>query len=150
MIRPFTSWLFTVRNRRRADQRLARGGLSLLEVLLSIAVLGASMVVIGNSFFLGARSALRARLRSDANILCDAKMAELVAGALPLASTGAQPIPENADWTYSVNIQPSLQRGLLMATVSVEQASKDVTVPISLSIVRFVPDPDYDPEEDEE
>ncbi len=133
-----------------AKRRTVAKGLSLLEVLLSIAILGASMVVIGNMFFLGARSAMRARLRSDANILCDAKMAELAAGFLDLASTSGQAIAENPEWTYSVDIQPSAQRGLLVATVTVEQADANVPVPVSLSVVRFLPDPDYEPEEEEE
>jgi Tfp pilus assembly protein PilV len=125
-------------------------GLSLLEVLLSIAILGASMVVIGNMFFLGVRSAMRARLRSDANLLCDSKMAELAAGLLPLSAVNGQPIAENQDWTYSIDVQPSIQRGLLVATVSVEQADTSVPVPVSLSIVRLIPDPDYEPDEEEE
>lgn len=145
-LRPFLSrFRFT---RRRATA--SRPGLSLLEVLLSIAILGGSMVVIGNMFFLGARSAMRARLRSDANILCDAKMAELAAGFLPLSSSGSQPIAENPEWVYSVDVQSSAQRGLLVATVTVEQSDTSNPVPVSLSVVRFLPDPDYEPEEDEE
>jgi hypothetical protein len=121
-----------------------------LEVLLSIAILGGAMVVIGNMYYLGARSALRARLRSDANILCDAKMAELAAGFLPLTSSSGGPIPDNPEWTYTIDVQPSAQRGLLVATVTVEQSDASVPVPISLSVVRFLPDPDYEPDEDEE
>lgn len=145
---------FKIRNykheSRAGECPLPKKGLSLLEVLLAVAILGASMVVIGNSFFLGVRSAARARLRSDANILCDAKMAELAAGIIPLTSVSGQPIEENQAWTYSIDVQPSVQRGLLVATVSVEQADSSVPVPMSLSIVRFLPDPDYEPEEDEE
>ena len=126
-----------------------RRGLSLLEVILSIAILGGAMVVIGQLFNLGYRSARQARLRSDANILCDSKMAELAAGVIEAASTGGQPIAENPDWNYSVDIQPSQQPGLLTATVTVEQSPDAAAFPISMSIVRFVPDPDYEPEEGE-
>ncbi len=127
-----------------------RRGLSLLEIILAVAILGGSLVVIGNMYFLGARSAMRARLRSDANILCDAKMAELAAGYIPLSSSGGQPIPENPEWMYSVDIQPSIQRGLLTATVTVQQSDSAAATPITLSIVRFLPDPDYEPEAEEE
>jgi general secretion pathway protein I len=130
--------------------RKSPSGLTLLEIILSIAILGVSMVVIGNMFYLGARSAMRARLRSDANILCDAKMAELAAGILPLSGVNGQTIPENPQWSYSLDVQPSLQRGLLMATITVQQADANSSTPMSLSIVRFVPDPDYEPEEDGE
>lgn len=124
-----------------------RPGLSLLEVLLSIAILGGAMVVIGNMYFLGYRSAIRARLVSDANILCDTVMAELAAGILPPNSIGSQSFQDNPEWAYSIQIGQSLQPGLLVANVIVQQADPNVAVPVSVSIVRFVPDPDYEPEE---
>ena len=82
-------------------------------------------------------------------MLCDSKMAELASGVLDVASTGSQQIPENPQWTFSIDIQPSQQLGLLVATVTVEQSPDVSPTPISMSIVRFVPDPDYDPEESE-
>ncbi len=132
-----------------------RNGLSLLEVILSIAILGVSMAAIGNLFNLGLRHARQAQLRSDANILCDTKMAELVAGVIPAESTGNQTIAENPNWDYSIDIQNSEQVGLLIATVTVNQVSSQNGAPtsglsgnpVSLSIVRFLPDPDYEPEE---
>lgn len=128
--------------------RCRRGGLSLLEVILSIAILGGAMVVIGHLFNLGYRSALQVRIRSDANLLCDSKMAELAAGVLPAQSTGNQSIAGSPGWNYSIDIQPSLQPGLLTATVTVEQNAETSSTPTSMSIVRFLPDPDYDPDEE--
>lgn len=129
--------------------RRQRHGLSLLEVILSIAILGGAMVVIGQLFNLGYRSALQARLRSDANMLCDSKMAELAGGVIDATSTGVQQFPNNTQWTYSVDIQPSIQLGLLVATVTVEQSPDVTQTPISVEVVRFIPDPDYEPEEEE-
>ena len=105
------------------------------------------MVVIGHLFNLGYRSALQVRMRSDANLLCDSKMAELAAGVLPAKSTGNQQISESPGWNYSIDIQPSQQPGLLIATVTVEQNAETSASPTSMSIVRFLPDPDYDPDE---
>lgn len=127
-----------------------RSGLSLLEVILAIAILGGSMVMIGNLYFVGYRSALIARLRSEANILADSKMAELAAGVLPLESAGRGPIPESPGWVYSVQLQDSFQAGLFLVTVAVEREDDVSSVPTGVSIVRFIPDPDYEPEEDEE
>ncbi len=126
---------------------LRRRGLSLLEVILSIAILGGAMVVIGQLFNLGYRSALQARLRSEANILCDTKMAELAAGVLPANSSGSQSIDDSPGWSYAIDLQPSQQLGLLVATVTVEQTEESSATPVSMSIVRFMPDPDYEPEE---
>lgn len=122
-----------------------RAGLSLLEVILSIAILGGAMVVIGQLLNLGYRSAVEAKIRSDANILADSKMAEVAAGVLELQSAAERPFNENPDWLYSVQVQQSPQLGLLMVTVTVEQSPVSSANPISFSLVRFVPDPDYDP-----
>ena len=42
--------------------RRKRDGFSLLEVILAIAILGGSMVIIGQGFFLGYRSVRNARM----------------------------------------------------------------------------------------
>ncbi len=128
--------------------RPPRSGLSLLEVILSIAILGGAMVVIGALVNLGYRSAAQAKIRSDANILVNTKMSEVVAGVLPLESTSAAPIEENPQWKYSVEVEEAQQLGLLLLTVYVEQAN--AANPIGMSVVRLVPDPDYDPNEDVE
>lgn len=120
-------------------------GFSLLEVLLSIAILGGAMVVIGQLVNLGYRSAIEAKIRSDANILVDGKMAEVSAGIIELQSVSASVIEENPDWMYSVDVQQSAQLGLLMVVVTVEQTPNSASNPISMSVVRFMPDPEYDP-----
>ncbi len=127
-----------------------RGGLSLLEVLLSIAILGGSLLVIGNLVGHGYRAATEARLRSEATILCDTKMAEISAGVLDLESVSDVAIEENQEWEYSVDVEPSNQTGLLIATVTVRQSPAVAANPLSLSLVRFIPDPDYDPTADDD
>lgn len=124
-----------------------REGLSLLEVILAMTILGVSMVMIGRLYFLGYRSALQARYRSECNMMVDAKMAELAAGVLPLESAGGQ-VEENPEWVYEVEVEPSLQPGLLLATVRVSRADTS-SISMSISLVRMIPDPDYEPEEDE-
>lgn len=127
-----------------------RNGLSLLEVMLSIAILGLAMAVIGNLFYLGGRSAQRTRFLSDANIICDTTMAELAAGVIEPNSVGTQVVADNPTWSYSIDIQASDQLGLLAATVTVQQTDTAAPVPVTMSVVRFIPDPDYDPEEETE
>ena len=73
-----------VQRRRRSR---VRSGLSLLEVILSIAILGMALIVIGELIRIGFRSATSARVRSEAQMACDTKMSEIVAGVLPLEST---------------------------------------------------------------
>ena len=126
-----------------ALHRKNRAGLSLLEVLLAIAILGGSLAVISQLVRLGSISALETRLRSEANILADTTMAELSAGVLELQSYGVTPFQNNEDWYYEVNVQNSEQLGLLLVKVTVGQSK--VEEPLMVSLFRFLPDPDYDP-----
>ena len=122
-----------------------RKGLSLLEVILSIAILGTSMAVIYQMLDVGYRSAVETRARTDANILVDTKMAEVAAGVLPLESASGILIEEDPDWEYSVDVANAEQNGLLSVTVTVQQSS--VENPIAISVVRFMADPEYEPEQ---
>lgn len=130
-------------------QKSRRSGLSLLEVLLSVAILGGAMVVISQMLSLGYRAAIEARLRTDAAIHCDSKMAEVASGALPLSPVSGESVEEDPNWVYAVSIQPASQVGLLAVTVTVTQANANSGNPVSLSVVRLLPDPDYDPAAEE-
>ena len=129
---------------RAKRRRERRRGLSLLEVILSIAILGTSMAIIGQVFFAGYRSAVKARDLSDATILCDSVMAELAAGSIDFQSTSAATIPNIPGWEYSVETVESDVSGLLLTTVAVSRTGSSA---VSMSIVRMLPDPDYVPEE---
>ena len=120
-----------------------RKGLSLLEVILAIAILGVSMAVLYQMLGVGYRSAIETRARTDANILLDTKMAEVAAGVIPLENAGGVEIAENPDWEYSVDVAEADQIGLLSVTVTVQQT--EVARPLAISVVRFMADPDYDP-----
>lgn len=134
----------------RANRNLSCGrrGLSLLEVLLAIAILGGSLAAIGGLVRIGILSALQTRLRSEANILCDTKMAELSAGVLELREFSLTPIQNEPGWVYSVGVESSNEVGLLYVTVTVGQSES--VDPMEVTINRFMPDPEYDPSELEE
>lgn len=125
----------------------SRHGLSLLEVVLAIAILGVSMVAIVGLLNVGYRSAASSRARTEAAIHCDTKMAEVAAGVLSLDSVSGSTISDAPNWVYSVDVQPASQLGLLVVTVTVKQSNNSIS-PVSMSIVRFMPDPDYDPNEE--
>lgn len=120
-----------------------RRGLSLIEVLLAIALLGTSMAIIYQLIGVGYRSAMETQLYTDAAILVDSKMAEVASGVLELESVSQMTIEEAPDWLYSVQVGDSDQAGLLVVTVTVERA--DGADPIEISVVRYMADPDYDP-----
>jgi general secretion pathway protein I len=138
-------------------RQTSRKAYSLLEIIISLAILGGAIVSIGQLMYLGSRSAAMTRDLTLMQMLCDSKVAEVAAGALPLQTATDQPIDGADGWKYSVQITRGQQEGLLTATVVVEQDIPNlVGNPLSFSITRFLPDPDYEgtiapspPEEEE-
>lgn len=149
MFRPHHTFEIRRPNQGLGLGRVMRGrrcGLSLLEVILAVAILGTSMAIIGQVFFAGYRSAVKARDLSDATILCDSVMAELSAGSLEVESTAGATINGIPGWEYSIETTESEIPGLLLTTVSVSRQNVNS---VSMSIVRMLPDPNYSPEEDQ-
>ena len=138
--------IFHQNHRNRRFKHSNRNGLSLLEVILSIAILGVSMTVISQYFYLGYRAADRARRQFDATMICDSVMAELAAGVIDAGSSSSADVPNNPRWQYSIEVVDSDVTGLLLATVSVRQRD---TQNIEMSLVRLLPDPDYIAEEEQ-
>ena len=99
------------------------------------------MAAIGQLVQQGMKAGGTARVQSYAQILADAKMAEVASEVLPLSSTSGSPIDDAPGWQYSVDVQPADQIGLLVVKVTVQQASGDR--PIAFSVVRFMPDPNF-------
>ena len=121
----------------------SRAGLSLLEVILSLSILGISMVAVGHLFNLGFRSAADVQLRSEANMIADTTMAEIAAGVIDI-SAGGGAVEGNPEWQYEVNSQQSEQPGLLSVSLLVSREN-DPDNNVSVSLVRFVPDPNFEP-----
>jgi general secretion pathway protein I len=121
-------------------------GLTLLEVIVSIAILGAAMALIANVIYVGSRSAGRVRWSSEAQLLGDSKMAELSAGIVPLQSAGLSVLPENPRWSWSVDVGAAQINGLLMATVTVQPTDGGADPRQRFTLTRWLPDPNYTPE----
>lgn len=134
-----------MKHQRRLPRRAAaRRGLTLLEVMLALAILGGSLAVIGELMRIGARHAEAARDQTTAQLLCENMMAELVSGVLPLSATTAAPVDDSqyaADWAYTVEIQPIDQQGLVSVRVTVEQNPQSYSRPASFSLTRWMVDP---------
>lgn len=127
--------------RRKRNRHARRAGLSLLEVVFSIAILGTALAAIGYLVQQGMRAGGTARVQSYAQILADAKMAEIASLVLPLESNSASPIDDAPGWTYAVHVAPADQVGLMVVKVTVNQATGDR--PVEFSVVRFMPDPNF-------
>jgi len=128
MSRPFTS-----RRRHR--------GLSLLEVILAIAILGGALAVIGQLIRIGARSAAAARDLTAAQLYCESALNEVAAGVIEPVAASDMPCDETGEWMYSVAVEPVDDGGLLSVTVTVTQSPDFAVRPVTFSLTRWLIDP---------
>jgi type II secretory pathway pseudopilin PulG len=121
-----------------------RTGLSLLEVMLSLAILGGALAVIGELTRLGSRSAEIARDETIAQRLCENKLAEIAAGLVfPTAVTMApvEELEDQNEWLYTIEIQQLQQTGLIGVWVTVQQNADTISRPVTFTLVRWMIDP---------
>ena len=132
------------RKKQRSRRRL---GLSLLEVMLALAILGGALAIIGELMRLGVRNAESARDLSTAQVFCEAKINEIAAGLLPPQPIASTPIEEiaslgaDAPWLYAVDVEQIDQQGLISVKVTVTQDPSVAARPIEFSLVRWMIDP---------
>jgi type II secretion system protein I len=116
-------------------------GLSLLEVVLALTILGASLAVVAQLVRLGTHSAEEARELAVAQLLCESKLEEIAAGAAPCEAVSGTPSETMAGWQYTVTTSSLDQTGLLEVRVTVEQSESSRTPPLSFTLVRWMIDP---------
>jgi hypothetical protein len=128
----------------RFRSRCARRGLSLMEAMLSLAILGGALAAIGELIRLGARAAEEARDLTKAQLICDSIMGEVVAGiAKPTAAT-RQECPTDPGFVYTLQTASASVPDLLHVKLTIErQADIKINNPRGLkySIERMLPDP---------
>ena len=77
---------------------------------MALAILGGSIVVIGELMRIGARNAEQARDLSTAQILCETKVNEIVAGLIPPQAVVEVPVEDvetmdsPGEWMYSISV----------------------------------------------
>ena len=86
-----------------ATRPVRRGGFSLLEVLLALAVLAAGLATVMFVFTAGDRSAVRARVRADLHLLAQMRLAQMESGEIdPTAFVGESEFPRKPGFRWSV------------------------------------------------
>ncbi len=138
---------------RRVFSRPARSAFSLLEVILALAILGISIAMLGEAARLGLRNADLARQLTQAQLLCESKMAEIEAGILttdPVSDVPIEPIYESNlessldleeyAWVYSIESTLVDEAGLLQVTVTVAEDLPPEKKPVVFSLTRLMLD----------
>jgi general secretion pathway protein I len=121
-------------------------GFSLFEVLISLAIFGGAILVLSSYVDTGVAAAARARDLSRAQMLCEAKLEELM-----LQSTIPVSIPETAMesgelgvvWSYQVDVVPAMAQGLHAVRVTIRAAPPGLWSGKEsyFSLIRWMADP---------
>jgi type II secretion system protein I len=124
-------------------RRSRKRGLSLLEVILALAILGGAIAVLGEAARLALRNAEFTRDMARAQLLCESKLAEIMAGVI-LAEPIQRAVIENAaspgepNWLYSIEKASLDDEGLLSVRVTVVRDLPQEKHPVTFSLVRWI------------
>jgi general secretion pathway protein I len=118
-------------------------GFSLLEVILALAILGGSIAVLGEAARLALRNAQFTREMARAQILCESKLSEIMAGMISDEPIQRAVIENAADpgdpaWLYSIEKDALDDEGLLSVRVTVTRDIPAEKRPVSFSLVRWI------------
>jgi len=121
--------------------RRRREGFSLLEVMLATAILLGAIAVLGELARLGRLNASAARDETQAELLCESKLNEILAGAVPATPHAEQPLEEAPGWQLRVDREPTEHEGLVALRVTVSQDLPAAKRPVRFSLVRWFRQP---------
>jgi general secretion pathway protein I len=94
-----------------------RKGLSLLEVLLSMAIFLFSIIAIAGLVDFGASRGQAAAMQNAGTRLAKSKMSEVEAGAIDLTVGGTGNFETETEWSWSVDSQPTSIPNVYQVTV---------------------------------
>jgi Tfp pilus assembly protein PilV len=98
-----------------------RAGFSLMEVLLATAILLGSILVLMELASIGRHYIQSIDDRTTAQLLCQSKLNELLAGAEPLEEADQRAVEDYPDWVYSIELMPEGELNLALLKVTVSQ-----------------------------
>jgi hypothetical protein len=90
-----------------------------MEVLLATSILLACVVVLAELAEIGRRHYVDVDQLTTAQLICQSKLNEIVAGAAPLQTVEEAPVAEVPGWVYSVDLESHSQRELVAVRVTV-------------------------------
>src|SRR5437016_2247783 len=120
-----------------------RRGLSLLEVILAIAILGGSLATIGQLIHIGARNAAQARDLTMAQLYAESQMNRFASSIEIPDTVRDAKYDDGGMYVYSVDKSMGDITGVMAVTVTVKQAPGTSIHPVSFALSRWIADPEY-------
>lgn len=119
-----------------------RGGLTLYEVMLSLIILLGALAVLVQHMRVGAQAGIQGQLNSQAAMLAETKMAEVLGGVEPMAAVAGVPLETNdPGWSWSLTVAAGPAQDLLDLTVTVTHIDTLGNENATFFLRRFVRDP---------
>src|SRR5262245_26685517 len=100
-----------------------------------------SLVALGRLVIMGSDMALEVRYESEAAQICQTKLAEVMAGAIPLQSQSATNVEEDPDWQWALEAQQGSVSGLWSIQVIVSRQFPDGSTREYCSVSQMVLEP---------
>jgi type II secretion system protein I len=124
-------------------------GFTLLEIILSLAILAGSLAALGEVMRLADQNASLSRDETDAQVIASSIMDELIAGYRPLTAVNQSVLnPDIAPpWLYSIAVDQTQHADLISLRVLVEQQLDQELAPARFELVRWMLNPEYVPPE---
>lgn len=117
--------------------REARSGLTLLEIVLSLALFFMATAALSQLAWNGSRAAIQARLRTQATIRCEAKLNEVLAGAAPMQTQSNTPFPDDSNWTWGLSVTPSSLPELMQIDLTVSHRGGGAAASVDITLRRW-------------
>ena len=114
-----------------------RSGLTLLEIVLSLAIFFGSLAALSQLAWNGSRAAVQARLLTQATIRCEAKMNEVLAGAEAMQSRSGMSFPDDSNWTWSEVVNASSHPELVQIDLTVSHHGSSRLTGVSVTLRRW-------------
>ena len=120
-----------------------RRGITLYEVVIALVIFSGSVAAISEAVSTGMRAAVQSRLQSQAILLAQSKMQEVIAGVVPRQSVAQSAFtePQLEGWNWGLNVQPGPHTGLMLVEVEVNYQLGGPSINSSFSMERLVRDP---------
>jgi prepilin-type N-terminal cleavage/methylation domain-containing protein len=120
---------------------MRRKAFSLLEVIISLAILVVALAALGELMRNGLRSATQARDLSRATMLAETKLAQITSGLVAPDPVSGAAFENEPGWIYSIEILEAGTPELLAVQVSVQRDAALQQQMVSCSLVRWVSNP---------
>jgi type II secretion system protein I len=122
---------------------MRRSAFTLFEVLLALAILVGAIAALGELLRGGLISAERARDLTRAVLICESKMAQIVAGIQMPETVTRIPVEDDlsGEWIYSVEVTDTASPYLLAVRVTAQRDVPDEKKPVTSTLVRWVKSP---------